>query len=109
MESPAARPFEISIPDAELNDLRARLSHWRPSPDFANEDWRYGMNGSYLSELVEYWIREYDWRAPPCGGALRERSALDRHAAGPTLLPRRGTGPPRRRRAQLLPSPSIAE
>jgi len=60
---PTPEPFEISIPDAELEDLRSRLSKWRRAADFANDDWRYGTNGEYLATLVDYWIDEYDWRA----------------------------------------------
>ncbi|TFG96339.1 MAG: epoxide hydrolase, partial [Myxococcales bacterium] len=58
-----AEPFRIEIPEAELDDLRERLRRTRWAPDFANEDWRYGTQGSYLRELVGYWLEGYDWRA----------------------------------------------
>ena len=54
--------FEIRIGDAALGDLRERLARTRFAPDFANDDWRYGVPGAYLAELVEYWREEYDWR-----------------------------------------------
>ena len=58
-----AEPFEISVPQASLDDLKARLRRTRHAPDTGNEDWRYGMNGAYLRELVSYWRDGYDWRA----------------------------------------------
>lgn len=60
--------FQIQIPDRDLDDLRDRLRRFRTSSaanadsDFANGDWRYGMNGEYLREIVHYWIEDFDWR-----------------------------------------------
>ena len=56
-------PFEVAIPDETLEDLRGRLERARFSADFANDDWRYGTEGGYLRELVDYWVDGYDWRA----------------------------------------------
>ena len=58
-----ATPFEIQIDDERLEDLERRLRSAKLARDFANEDWRYGVNGDYLRELVEYWIGGFDWRA----------------------------------------------
>ncbi|MFN0095444.1 MAG: epoxide hydrolase family protein [Dehalococcoidia bacterium] len=57
-----AEPFTIAIPEAKLQDLRRRLEATNWAPDFANDDWRYGTDGRYLRELVDYWLTEYDWR-----------------------------------------------
>jgi pimeloyl-ACP methyl ester carboxylesterase len=56
-------PFTIDIPEAVLDDLRARLSATRWTDDFENEDWRYGADAAYLRELVAWWLEQYDWRA----------------------------------------------
>lgn len=56
-------PFEINIEDAVLVDLHERLCKTRYPDDLDNDDWRYGTNISYLKELVNYWISDYDWRA----------------------------------------------
>jgi pimeloyl-ACP methyl ester carboxylesterase len=55
--------FEIEIPQAALDDLIARVRGARWAPDFGNENWSFGVPGSYLHELVEFWATEYDWRA----------------------------------------------
>lgn len=57
-----ATPFEISIPETALEDLRQRLRNTRWPIDPGNDDWRYGANRAYLEELVAYWIEGYDWR-----------------------------------------------
>jgi pimeloyl-ACP methyl ester carboxylesterase len=56
-------PFRIAIPDAVLEDLKARLARTRWPADFANDDWRYGANAAYIRELAEHWLHRYDWRA----------------------------------------------
>src|SRR6185437_1708500 len=56
-------PFTIAIPQAGLDDLRARLERFRAAPDFGNGDWRYGMEGQYVAGLVDSWLNDYDWRA----------------------------------------------
>ena len=56
-------PFTIEIPDAELDDLRARLAATRwpaKSPDAA---WVRGIPVAYLQELARYWEQDFDWRA----------------------------------------------
>jgi pimeloyl-ACP methyl ester carboxylesterase len=63
MSRPIPERFEIAIPDSDLEDLHSRLLRWRRAADFSNADWRYGMNGDYLAELVDYWFHGYDWRA----------------------------------------------
>lgn len=55
--------FEIAIGDDVLGDLRDRLERTKWAKDFSNEDWRYGVESSYLRELVDYWLDGYDWRS----------------------------------------------
>ena len=59
---PKAEKFVIAIPDQVLEDLRDRLARTRWPDDFANADWAYGTEVSYLRELIEYWSTAYDWR-----------------------------------------------
>lgn len=56
-------PFEISIPDAALEQLEDRLRRVRWADDLANSSWDYGTNLDYLKEVTDYWLHKYDWRA----------------------------------------------
>ena len=56
-------PFEIAIPDEQIDDLRDRLHSTRfPEPETV-EDWSQGVPLSYVQDLCTYWADEYDWRA----------------------------------------------
>jgi pimeloyl-ACP methyl ester carboxylesterase len=56
-------PYTVHVPDEVLDDLHERLrrTRWPSDPD--NETWRFGLNRSYLEELVQWWLDDYDWRA----------------------------------------------
>jgi hypothetical protein len=56
------RPFRIYIPQADLDDLRARLSRTRWPSQLPGAGWRRGVPVAYLKELVDYWRTGYDWR-----------------------------------------------
>jgi epoxide hydrolase len=57
------RPFRIEIPQAEVDDLKARLAgaRWPATPPV--DDWSRGVPVGYLKELAAYWADGYDWRA----------------------------------------------
>jgi pimeloyl-ACP methyl ester carboxylesterase len=55
--------FQVSVPDADVEDLVARLRRTRFPADFANDGWEQGFPTAYLRELVGYWAEQYDWRA----------------------------------------------
>ncbi len=56
-------PFEISVPQPVLDDLRARLNLTRWPDSIEGAGWDYGTNVEYIKELVAYWCRDFDWRA----------------------------------------------
>ena len=56
------RPFTVSISDAELADLRERLSRTRFPQPAPTDDWDAGTPNSYLREAVAAW-KAFDWRA----------------------------------------------
>jgi pimeloyl-ACP methyl ester carboxylesterase len=56
------RPFRIEIPQADLDDLHARLERVRWAEELPDVDWDYGVPVGYVKELVEYWRNGYDWR-----------------------------------------------
>ena len=61
--SSAVHPFRISVPDADLTDLRERLSRTRWPERECVPDWSQGIPLDYTRELAAYWADGYDWRA----------------------------------------------
>ena len=57
------RPYRISVPQADLDDLRERLARTRWARDLPGTGWERGVPTGYLRELADYWAHEYDWRA----------------------------------------------
>src|SRR6202035_4819633 len=57
------RPYRISVPQADLDDLRERLARTRWARDLPGTGWERGVPAGYLRELADYWAKEYDWRA----------------------------------------------
>jgi pimeloyl-ACP methyl ester carboxylesterase len=89
-------PFEIRIAEDRLTLLNDRLAStvWADDqPAEEADDWRYGVAGSYLRQLVAYWRDEYDWRAHE--RALNRWQHLKGQIDGVTVhaLYERGAGP----------------
>ncbi|MGQ0577236.1 MAG: epoxide hydrolase family protein [Pseudonocardia sp.] len=57
------RPFRIAVPDAVLDDLRARLRATRWPGREPVSDWSQGVPLAYLQDVCRYWAQDYDWRA----------------------------------------------
>jgi pimeloyl-ACP methyl ester carboxylesterase len=58
----AIRPFHIDIPEADLVDLRHRLTATRwPEKETVADD-SQGVPLAMLQDLVRYWQTDYDWR-----------------------------------------------
>jgi len=57
------KPFTITIDDDVLEDLKQRLARIRWPDEIPEAPWKYGSSLSYIKELIEYWQKEYDWRA----------------------------------------------
>ena len=58
------RPFDIAIPDSEIDDLRDRLARTRwPNAGPQRSEWTRGAPLDYLRGLAEYWRSGFDWRA----------------------------------------------
>ena len=56
------RPYRIDIAQADLQDLRDRLSGVRLPPTIAGTGSQMGVTADYLAELAEHWRTGYDWR-----------------------------------------------
>lgn len=57
------RSFRIDVPQADVNDLHARLTNTRWARALPGEGWDRGVPITYLEELAEYWRTGFDWRA----------------------------------------------
>ncbi|AKK29031.1 epoxide hydrolase family protein [Mycobacterium sp. EPa45] len=60
--TPSPTPFEIAVPQADLDDLHRRLESARFPAELAGSGWDYGTDQSFLRSFVDYWRDEYDWR-----------------------------------------------
>ncbi|MEV6845706.1 epoxide hydrolase family protein [Actinoplanes sp. NPDC051411] len=58
----ALRPFTVSIPDSEVDDLRQRLARTRWPDRETVGDWSQGARLENTKSLVHYWEHSYDWR-----------------------------------------------
>jgi pimeloyl-ACP methyl ester carboxylesterase len=61
--SDAIQPFSIEIPQADVDQLRGRLSSARWPGGLPGTGWERGIPLGYLKELAGYWRTGYDWRA----------------------------------------------
>ena len=58
------QPFTIEVPEADLRDLRDRLTRTRWPDALPGVGWEYGVPLEAVKELAEYWRTSYDWRVP---------------------------------------------
>ena len=56
------RPFTIEIPQADLDDLRARIAATRWPEKETVDDQSQGAQLATMQALARYWLTEYDWR-----------------------------------------------
>lgn len=57
------RPFTISVPEADLLDVKARLDRTRWPGEIPGSGWDFGSSQGYMQEIARYWRTGYDWRA----------------------------------------------
>jgi epoxide hydrolase len=55
-------PFRVDIADPALDDLRVRLERTRFARPTPGPPGQAGISPDYLRELVDYWLRRFDWR-----------------------------------------------
>ena len=58
----AIRPFTVETPEAQLDDLRARIlaTRW-PEQETVCDDTQ-GVQLATMQEIARYWATDYDWR-----------------------------------------------
>tara|TARA_Y100000817_G_scaffold313131_1_gene308524 strand:- start:1720 stop:2850 length:1131 start_codon:yes stop_codon:yes gene_type:complete len=63
------KEFTINISQDKLDDLSLRLQQTRWPEKETPNDWSQGTPLSYMKEVCDYWLNEYDWK--------KEESALN--------------------------------
>ncbi|HEY6654968.1 MAG TPA: epoxide hydrolase, partial [Solirubrobacterales bacterium] len=61
-DATAIRPFTIETPEADLDDLRARVAATRWPGKELVADRSQGVQLATMRELARYWTTDYDWR-----------------------------------------------
>jgi pimeloyl-ACP methyl ester carboxylesterase len=78
--SEAITPFRLSVPEAELTDLRARLDRTRWPEKETVGDWSQGSPLERVQALCAYWRTSYDWRR--CEARLNALGQFRTHIDG---------------------------
>ncbi|WP_455272603.1 epoxide hydrolase family protein [Rhizobium herbae] len=60
--SDAIRPFQVNIPEADLDDLRNRLARTRLPEKETVGDFTQGVPLKTTRQLLDHWQNKYDWR-----------------------------------------------
>ena len=61
-EATEIRPFQVEVPEEDLDDLRQRIAATRwPSRELV-DDRSQGVQLATTKALADYWENEYDWR-----------------------------------------------
>ena len=60
---PAPTPFTIAVPDADLADLRVRLSAARWPDEVPGLHWEAGIPLGVMKQLASHWAGAFDWRS----------------------------------------------
>lgn len=55
-------PFQIAVPDADIDELRRRIRATRWAPATPSPAWQQGADSAWLRELAQYWAERFDWR-----------------------------------------------
>lgn len=56
------QPYNISIPESEIDTLNQKLSLAR-FPESSDEDWERGTPAADLKRISQYWREEFNWKS----------------------------------------------
>lgn len=62
-----ATPFKVKIPQEKIDSILRRVREYQwyepiKGSDGKSVGWRYGTDISFMKELANYWVNNYDWR-----------------------------------------------
>ena len=58
----AIRPFQVNVPEADLTELRRRITATRFPEKETVVDGSQGVQLAFMQALAQYWATQYDWR-----------------------------------------------
>ncbi|MGS0747767.1 epoxide hydrolase N-terminal domain-containing protein [Halpernia sp. GG3] len=56
------KPFKANISEEILDDLKFRIKNTRWPGEIKNSDWKYGSDLSFMKDISNYWLNDFDWR-----------------------------------------------
>jgi pimeloyl-ACP methyl ester carboxylesterase len=56
------RPFQVNVPDADLTELRRRITATRFPEKETVTDFSQGVQLAFMQALARYWATDYNWR-----------------------------------------------
>ena len=56
------KEFQINIDDSQIELLHKKIELTRWPDEINNEYWSHGTSMSFLKDLSEYWINDFNWR-----------------------------------------------
>ncbi len=72
------RPYKLSVPQSEIEDLQQRIRGARWPEAETVEDWSQGVPLAYHREFCDYWANEYNW--------YNTQDRLNRHGQFKTVI-----------------------
>jgi len=85
--------FKIDVDEEVLSDLRRRLENTRWPAHVKGASWEAGADPDYLKELVDYWLRTFDWRRRETELNKFHHFKTDVAGTGIHFIHERGKGP----------------
>lgn len=86
-------PFQIAIPDHDLDDLRHRLRTTRWPSMTPAAPWQQGTDPAWLRSLAAYWADHFDWREAERKLNLQPQFLANVNGQRVHFVHRRGVGP----------------
>jgi len=99
------RPFQIAVPEADVDDLNRRLQSARWPDQLPGAGWSLGMDHDVLRGVVDRWRDGFDWRAHEAW--LNEHPSY-LHEVGEDRTPRAACEVERRRSVAARVAPRLA-
>lgn len=87
------QPFALHTPDSVLSDLKHRLTNTRWPDEIPGTNWSYGADLTYMKELADYWLTQFDWRAQENAINALSHFRADVGGFGIHFIHERGRGP----------------